>query len=639
MRKLLSLLLLATLSASAQNPVIRDQFTADPTARVFNNKVYLYPSHDIFPPEGQRQDWFCMEDYHVFSSENLTDWTDHGVIVTQNQVPWVKPDSYSMWAPDCVERNGKYYFYFPAAPKSGRGFSVGVAVADRPEGPFVPEPEPIKGVLGIDPCVLVDGDGQSYIYWSGMGLRGAKLQPDMKQLDGEQQVMEGLPEGFKEGPFAFRRGDWYNLTFPWVRRSKENGANPTETLAYAMSKSPLGPWDFKGLIMAEHANGCWTNHHSIVNYRGQWYLFYHHNPLSPRDDKRRSVQIEKLYFNADGTIREVKETMRGVGINKATEKIEIDRYSVASNGLTTQLVDTINTFRGYQASLPQKGAWLRYADVDFSSITDGYLTICVKAAENTELFVREKSAKGKILAKVKVTVKSQMGPFRRDQSGQWLTLYAPLQYTPKGVTDLCISCEGEGVSVDWLQFKNRPLYYTPSSSTPSHPDAEGFIRRWSLLEPIRHEVSSNIILTDSYLQEKIAGGYPKLNPKKSKWHLIDSQSYHVRVFRFAEKTGHDPYHSLFWGTTVINCPEELPDVRLAAGSNGASLWWVDGRQVLTLDGDRRMVQDDGVSQRLTLQPGCHVVTFALVNGPGLSDLCVRLLDENGKPITNYTINP
>ena len=639
MRKLLSLLLLATLSASAQNPVIRDQFTADPTARVFNNKVYLYPSHDIFPPEGQRQDWFCMEDYHVFSSENLTDWTDHGVIVTQNQVPWVKPDSYSMWAPDCVERNGKYYFYFPAAPKSGRGFGVGVAVADRPEGPFVPEPEPIKGVLGIDPCVLVDGDGQSYIYWSGMGLRGAKLQPDMKQLDGEQQVMEGLPEGFKEGPFAFRRGDWYYLTFPWVRGSKENGANPTETLAYAMSKSPLGPWDFKGLIMAEHANGCWTNHHSIVNYRGQWYLFYHHNPLSPRDDKRRSVQIEKLYFNADGTIREVKETMRGVGINKATEKIEIDRYSVASNGLTTQLVDSINTFRGYQATLPQKGAWLKYADVDFSSITDGYLTICVKAAENTELFVREKSAKGKILAKVKVTVKSQMGPFRRDQSGQWLTLYAPLQYTPKGVTDLCISCEGEGVSVDWLQFKNRPLYYTPSSSTPSHPDAEGFIRRWSLLEPIRHEVSSNIILTDSYLQEKIAGGYPKLNPKKGKWHLIDSQSYHVRVFRFAEKTGHDPYHSLFWGTTVIDCPEELPDVRLAAGSNGASLWWVDGRQVLTLDGDRRMVQDDGVSQRLTLKPGRHVVTFALVNGPGLSDLCVRLLDENGKPITNYTINP
>ena len=139
-------LLTAVSVAVAQNPVIRDQFTADPTARVFNNKVYLYPSHDIVPPEGQRQDWFCMADYHVFSSENLTDWTDHGIIITQNKVPWVQPDSYSMWAPDCVCKDGKYYFYFPSAPKgTGRGFAVGVAVAERPEGPFVCESQPMAG--------------------------------------------------------------------------------------------------------------------------------------------------------------------------------------------------------------------------------------------------------------------------------------------------------------------------------------------------------------------------------------------------------------------------------------------------------------------------------------------------------------
>ena len=124
----LSLLMSVPLVSMAQNPIIRDQFTADPTARVFNNKVYLYPSHDIVPPAGQRQDWFCMEDYHVFSSENLTDWTDHGVIVTQNKVPWVKPNSYSMWAPDCVYKDGKYYFYFPSNPASGMGFGIGVAV-------------------------------------------------------------------------------------------------------------------------------------------------------------------------------------------------------------------------------------------------------------------------------------------------------------------------------------------------------------------------------------------------------------------------------------------------------------------------------------------------------------------------------
>ena len=177
-----------------------------------------------------------MADYHVFSSENLTDWTDHGMIISQENVPWGNPEGYSMWAPDCVYKDGKYYFYFPDAPKEGRGFAIGVATADSPEGPFVCEPEPIKGVTGIDPCVLIDNDGQAYIYWSGMGIRGAKLKANMKELDGELtelrfpgnanaqapnmppilvggQAMEGLPEGFKEGPFAFRRGDWYYLTF------------------------------------------------------------------------------------------------------------------------------------------------------------------------------------------------------------------------------------------------------------------------------------------------------------------------------------------------------------------------------------------------------------------------------------------
>ena len=179
-----------------------------------------------------------MADYHVFSSENLTDWTDHGMILSQEQVPWGKTDAYSMWAPDCVYKNGKYYFYFPNAPKDGRGFAVGVAIANQPEGPFTCVQEPIMGISGIDPCVLIDDDGSAYIYWSGMGIRGARLKENMLELDGELQevkipkrdgmpemppmkmggqVMEGLPDGFKEGPFAFKRNGWYYLTFPWVR--------------------------------------------------------------------------------------------------------------------------------------------------------------------------------------------------------------------------------------------------------------------------------------------------------------------------------------------------------------------------------------------------------------------------------------
>lgn len=671
----------------AQNPIIRDQFTADPTARVFNNKVYLYPSHDIVPPAGQRQDWFCMEDYHVFSSENLTDWTDHGVIVTQNKVPWVRPDSYSMWAPDCVERNGKYYFYFPSAPKDGRGFGIGVAVADRPEGPFICEPEPIKGISGIDPCVLQASDGNAYIFW-GAG-RCAKLKPNMKELADDTpkekvkfgnrefemygvNCLKDLPNRQAEGPFAFEYNGNYYLTYPYVREN-------TEVLGYAMSKNPMGPYEYKGLIMPEHENGCWTNHHSIINYKGQWYLFYHQNAFSPRDDKRRSVQIDKLFFNPDGTIKEVKKTMRGVGVNKATKKIEIDRYSTASSDVTTSLIDTVNTFRGYQASLPKKGSWLHYADVDFSPITDAYLIVNAKAGGNTEFCVREKNAKGKVIARVTMNVISQMGQFRRDQSNQWLTQTVNLEYVPKGVTDLCVTCEGDAeVSINWVQFKNRNSYFQPvaANAAAAQPDANGFIRRWMLLEPIDYNVRSNTILTDSYLNENLAKQYFKgqFDDKKLprdgekvnaigiavaggpadtrmqtgpaatkevkqtlKWHAVESESYNVKVFRFAEANGCQPYNSLFWGVTIIDCPEEMDGVRLAIGSNGASMWWLNGDRALTLDGDRRMVEDDCVSQRLTLKKGRNVLRFALVNGPGLSDLCARFIDEKGNPVKNYSI--
>jgi hypothetical protein len=592
-----------------------------------------------------------------------------------------------MWAPDCVERNGKYYFYFPSAPKDGRGFGVGVAIADRPEGPFICEPEPIKGINGIDPCVLQASDGNAYIFW-GAG-RCAKLKPNMKELADDTpkekvkwgnrefemlgvNCLKDLPNRQAEGPFAFEANGWYYLTYPYVREN-------TEVLGYAMSKNPMGPYEYKGLIMSEQPNGCWTNHHSIVNYKGQWYLFYHHNYFSPRDDKRRSACIEKLYFNADGTIQEVKQTMRGVGINKATEKIEIDRYSTASSDVTTALIDTVNTFRSYQATLPKKGSWLKYNDVDFAPVKDAYLIVNAKAAGNGEFCIREKSAKGKVIARIPMNVVSQMGMFRRDQSNQWLTQTVNLEYVPKGVTDLVVTCEGDAaVSINWIQFKNRYNYFQPvaANAPAAQPDANGFIRRWMLLEPIDYNVRSNTILTESYLNENLNKQYFKgqfddkklprdgekvtatgitqaggprdtrmqTGPVQTKevkqtlrWHALESESYNVKVFRFAEANGCQPYNSLFWGVTVIDCPEEMTDVRLAIGSNGASMWWLNGERVLTLDGDRRMVEDDCVSQRLTLKKGRNVLRFALVNGPGLSDLCARFIDEQGKPVTGYTL--
>lgn len=647
MRHLTLLAALAIVVPSiAQNPIIHNQFTADPTARVFNNKVYLFPSHDIPAPIGQRQDWFCMEDYHVFSSENLTEWTDHGVILSQQDVPWGKPDGYSMWAPDCVFKNGKYYFYYPNAPREGRGFAIGVAIADQPEGPYTPEKESIKGVGGIDPCVLIDDDGAAYLYWSGMGIRGGRLKENMTELENGSQVMEGLPEGFKEGPFAFKREGRYYLTFPWVR--KDQG---TETLAYAMSDSPLGPWQFKGLIMEEHDNRCWTNHHSLVEYKSQWYLFYHRNHYSPNMDKRRSACIEKVSFNADGTIQEVKQTLRGVGITHATDRIEIDRYSSVSDGVTTDFNDTTSTFNGWHATLEKKGSWLRYNDVDFAGISDSYIVVKAKANTNTSFTIRDKSEKGKVMARLTITVEGETGPFRRDMRGQWMTLTVPVKFVPKGTTNLCVVCEGPEVSIDWLQFKNRTTYMKPATSTSTQPDAEGFIRRWMLLEPIRQDIRSNVIFTNTWLRDAFSKEYfngqltvlpkdgqkVKVGSQKLAWHLLDSETYNVKLFRFAEKWGQQTYGSLFWAVTVIDCPEEIRDVRLSAGSNGASMWWLNGEEVLLLEGDRRMVEDDGMSQRITLKEGRNILRCAVINGPGLSDMCVRFLDEKGAPVTGYLL--
>jgi len=635
-----------SITAMAQNPIIRDQFTADPTARVFNGKMYLYPSHDIKAPEGQRQDWFCMEDYHVFSSEDLIDWEDHGVIATHNTIPWVRPNSYAMWAPDCVYKNGKYYFYFPASPNAGRGFSVGVGISDRPEGPFTFEKEPIKGVMGIDPCVLNDDDGESYIYWSGMGIRGARLKSNMTELADNGQQMEGLPDGFKEGPYAFKRNGIYYLTFPWVR--KENG---TETLAYAMSKSPLGPWDFKGIIMAESPTGCWTNHHSITEYKGVWYLFYHHNDYSPSFDKNRSARIDRIYFNSDGTIKEVTPTLRGVGIKKGISRIDLDRYSSVADGASVELLDTTNTFLGWSVTLPEKG-WLKYADVDFTGLRpDGYLIANVKANENTELIIKERNAKGKVIAKIPVVCVTE-GQFRRDFRGRWLTNTTRLEYVPNGVTDLYVECNGKGVSIDWIEFKNRENYFSNISGETASPDTNGFIRRWLLLDPIDKPNRSNTVFTDSYLTEQFnqtyfanqmtvvpkAGDKVKVDKQTLEWHAIDSERYNIKLFRFADINSKQTYGVLFWGVTVIECEEDINNIRLAAGSNSASSWWLNGERVLLLSGDRRMVEDDGMSPRLSLHKGQNILRCAVINGPGMSDFCVRFLDENGHPVTNYKLN-
>jgi GH43 family beta-xylosidase len=428
----------------AQNPFISDQFTADPTARVFEGKVYVYPSHDIPSPVKHLKEWFCMADYHVFSSENLTDWTDHGVILNQTDIPWVNPEGYSLWAPDCIYRDGKYYFYFPAPVKDtliGKGMMLGVAVSDKPYGGFVPQAEPIKGAYGIDPCTLIDKDGQAYIYWAGFGsLLGAKLKDNMLELASEPVVIRELPakdKGLKEGPFVFEREGKYYFTFPWVKN------NTTELLAYAMGDDPLGPFEMKGEIMDESPTGCWTNHHSIVEYKRQWYLFYHHNDLSPKFDKNRSIRVDSLFFNPDGTIQKVVPTLRGVGITDARKEIQLDRYSRLSDmGAGIDFIDTTNTFKGWKTILSEKNAWVQYNRVDFGNDRSKTVKVNARSATGAKLQVRIGSAKGRVIAEINVP-----------KSMQWEETGVSLKNVPTGIHDLFVSLAGKGnVEIDRIKF-------------------------------------------------------------------------------------------------------------------------------------------------------------------------------------------
>ena len=220
-------------------------------------------------------------------------------------------------------------------------------------------------------------------------------------------------------------------------------------------------------------------------------------------------------------------------------------------------------------------------------------------------------------------------------------------------------------------------YLLPSTGGAVNPDSDGFIRRWTLLEPIGKPNRSNTVFVDSYIREAFAQEFfpnqmsvvpkdgdkvkvmvekqapvnltmgrpmqqaepakPEFERQTLTWHCMDSKRFNVKLFRFATGLDKERYGVIFWAVTVLYCDEDLKDVRLAVGSNSASMWWLDGQEALILSGDRRMVMDDATSKRLTLTKGRHVLRGAVINGPGMSDFCVRIIDEEGKPVKNYTI--
>ena len=288
------------------NPIIKDQFTADPAALVYEDTVFLYAGHDEAETDFH---FYKMNEWLVFSSTNLVDWKRYPVPLKVADFEWASGDA---WAAEVIEKDGKFYWYVTVSHATIEGKAIGVAVADSPTGPF-------KDALGkalvsndmtkatdiswddIDPTVFIDDDGQAYLFWGNTVCYYAKLKENMIELDGAINTIE-LPD-FTEAPWIHKRGDWYYLSYAYQFPEKT---------AYAMSKSITGPWEFKGIIN-ELAGNCNTNHQAIIEFKGTPYFFYHTGGIQPFGGSfRRSVCVDRLFYNDDGTIKRVIMTSEGI---------------------------------------------------------------------------------------------------------------------------------------------------------------------------------------------------------------------------------------------------------------------------------------------------------------------------------------
>lgn len=329
----------------AQNPILPD-FHADPSARVFDGTLYLYPSHDA---PGARN-WKQMADWHVFSSDDLVSWNDHGVAFGLTDIAWATEEA---WAADCIERNGKYYFYFTA------GGQIGVAVSDSPTGPFkdaLGEPLVRQDEAGIrymiDPNIFIDDDGQAYLYVGGGRRIGVvKLKDDMITRDGPLQRLE-MAE-FYEGVWVHKRDGRYYASYPTRPEGENTRAN---VMVYSMAKGPLGPWEFKGPILD---NRSLNVHGSITEFQGRWYLFYHAE--GPSHWERR-VCMEPLSYNADGTIKPLQMTPPAQSpLSPASAPLRI-----STNYLATAFLPVSEMARpdGFSVAADGHAAPIHYAEKD-----------------------------------------------------------------------------------------------------------------------------------------------------------------------------------------------------------------------------------------------------------------------------------
>ena len=448
----IALTLFFSTSILGQNPIIQTYYTADPAPMVYDGTVYLYTSHD---EDSTVNNFFTMYDWRCYSSTDMVNWTDQGAVASLKSFTWLDKSN-GAWAPQCIERNGKFYLYVPI-----HGEGISVLVADSPTGPFT---DPLGKRLiesdhiwqDIDPTVYVDDDGQAYLYWGNPKLWYVKLNEDMISYDksigqngvvstemtteafGTHEGRDGKPApSYTEGPWFYKRNNLYYMVYA--------AAAIPEYIAYSTSTSPEGPWTYKGFVMERAPHLAFTNHSGIIDFKGNSYFFYHSQSLAGGGGFRRSTCLEQFEYNPDGTIPVIVPTQEGV--TKSVENLNpfkrVEAETIAwSEGLKTKSDETV----GVYVSNIDNNDFIKIRSVDLGKGAKKFkASVATTKSGSIEIRIDEKD--GKLLGSLPIN--STGG------EQNWKTLSCKVKKA-KGVHDVFLVFTGEDEDLfnfDWWQLK------------------------------------------------------------------------------------------------------------------------------------------------------------------------------------------
>ena len=414
--------LLNSLNVNAQRPIIQTKYTADPAPMVYNDTVFLYTTHDEDDAEG-----FKMQDWLLYTSTDMVNWTDHGVVASLKSFDWVKRDN-GAWAEQVVERNGKFYMYCPI-----HGNGIGVLVSNSPYGPFK---DPLGKPLvwqkehwdDIDPTVFIDEDGQAYMYWGNPNCYYVKLNEDMISYSGDIVKLKETPEHYQEGPWFYKRNGHYYLAFA--------STCCPEGIGYAMSDSPTGPWKTKGYIMrpTERTRG---NHPGIMDYKGKSYVFGLNYDLLKLETnthyERRSVSVAEMHYNEDGTIQEAPywadTKLEQIGTFNPFRKVEAETMAWGY-GLKT----APNADKSLSVVDVNNGEYICVRGVNFGKNKARRFEVSALPLEGGNLKIRLDAPDGKIVGNVNIPQGNETSKYE---------LYSCEVNAVSGIHDLYLSFEGE----------------------------------------------------------------------------------------------------------------------------------------------------------------------------------------------------